>query len=364
LGPSFWKDKKVFLTGHTGFKGGWLGVWLESLGARVFGFALPPDTEPSLFELCGHGVASSSVFGDVRDLPLLRSSLIDADPDIVFHMAAQPLVRLSYRAPVQTYEVNVMGTVHLLEAIRELAQAKPSRSRAVVIVTTDKCYENREWYWGYRENDRLGGYDPYSNSKACAELVASCYRDSFFPPARYSEHRVAVASARAGNVIGGGDWSIDRLVPDLIKARSSQGKMRIRNPSSIRPWQHVLEPLSGYMALAEKLLTEGSRFSGGWNFGPEESSSKSVEWVVRKLEEMEGNPIGIDAASSGDAPHEARFLKLDCSKARQELGWTSRWNVLEALSRVLDWIRAYESGADMHAFCLSQIRDYEAASVH
>jgi len=286
---SFWHGKRVFLTGHTGFKGGWLALWLEKLGAVVTGYALDPSTHPSLHALASGRSTSNSVIADIRDLPRLRSALKECRPDVVFHLAAQPLVRHSYADPVETYSTNVMGTVNLLEATRACDSV-----RAVVVVTSDKCYENREWPWGYRENEPMGGYDPYSNSKGCAELVVASYRSSFFNEAHHSDHGVALATARAGNVIGGGDWSADRLVPDLLRAFGEGRTADIRNPHAVRPWQHVLEPLHGYMMLAERLFTEGPSWAQPWNFGPADTDARPVSWIADQLvaRVLDRRPVG------------------------------------------------------------------------
>ncbi|AFT84799.1 CDP-glucose 4,6-dehydratase [Paraburkholderia phenoliruptrix] len=349
---SFWQDKKVFLTGHTGFKGCWATLWLHALGARVTGYSLAPKTNPNLFSLARVGHNIDSIIGDIRDREHLLNAVKAAKPEVVIHMAAQPLVRESYVNPVETYETNVLGTVHLLDAIRQVPGV-----RAVVVVTTDKCYENREWEWGYRENEAMGGYDPYSSSKACAELVTSAYRNSFFELAKYSEHGVAVASARAGNVIGGGDWATDRLVPDIIRAIRDGETVHIRNPLAIRPWQHVLEPLNGYLVLAEKLYTEGVRHAEAWNFGPNDSDAQPVQVVVEQLTSQWGDGARWTLDSS-DHPHEARYLKLDCSKARARLGWRPRWNLTRALDNIVTWYKAADRQEDMRAITLAQIDEY------
>ena len=283
VSDNFWRGKRVFMTGHTGFKGSWLSLWLQSMGAQVVGYALAPPTNPSLFEVAEVGKGMTSIIGDIRDLEKLRAVFTEHKPDIVIHMAAQPLVRYSYIEPVETYATNVMGTVNLLEAVRSTPSVK-----AVVNITSDKCYENREWVWGYRENEAMGGYDPYSSSKGCAELVASAYRNSYFHPDKYQQHGVAIASARAGNVIGGGDWAGDRLIPDILRAIVLGEPVHIRSPHAIRPWQHVLEPLSGYLQLAQKLYTDGTAYAEGWNFGPNEEDAKPVQWIVEKLTESWG----------------------------------------------------------------------------
>ena len=284
--PAFWQNKTVFITGHTGFKGSWLSLWLQKLGAQVIGYALLPPTQPSLFELASVATGMVSIEGDIRDLETLKSAIKQHTPDIVIHLAAQSLVRYSYQHPVETYATNVMGTVNLLEAIRETAGVK-----VLLNITSDKCYENQEWVWGYRENEPMGGSDPYSNSKGCAELITAAYRQSFFKPANYAEHGVAIATARAGNVIGGGDWANDRLIPDILKAWLANEKVLIRHPHAIRPWQHVLEPLNGYLTLAEHLYQQGIRFNGGWNFGPFDSEAKPVSWIVEQLMLLWGDNV-------------------------------------------------------------------------
>ena len=353
IDKTFWKDRRVFITGHTGFKGSWLSLWLISLGAKVNGFALKPPTEPSLFELAHVDESiTSSTIADVRDSHALRVALHAAAPEIVIHMAAQPLVRESYRNPVETYTVNVMGTVNLLEAIRSCDSV-----RAVVNVTTDKCYKNQEWHWGYRENEPMGGYDPYSSSKACSELVTAAYRNSFFNPEDFESHGVALATARAGNVIGGGDWACDRLICDCVRALLVKEKIIIRNPNAIRPWQHVLEPLSGYMLLAQKLYKEGAFFAQSWNFGPNDEDAKPVEWIVQRLCERWGNEADY-VLDQDDQPHEATYLKLDCSKAKALLGWQPRWNLQQALDSIVQWTRGYQNNVDIKTLCLKQVDAY------
>jgi CDP-glucose 4,6-dehydratase len=358
MGMNFWDGKRVFLTGHTGFKGSWLCIWLHRLGAEVHGYALDPPTIPSLFELakvsdllCTHQIA------DVRDAATLAEAMQKVQPEIVIHMAAQPLVRDSYKIPVETYATNVMGTVHLLEAVRRCPSV-----RAVVNVTTDKCYENREWVWGYRENEPMGGFDPYSNSKGCSELITAAYRQSFFNPLQLNsstpQHDAAVATARAGNVIGGGDWATDRLVPDVIRSLLAIEPVRIRNPHAIRPWQHVLEPLSGYLRLAQCLYDYGAEYAEGWNFGPADDDAKPVEWIVSRTCELWGRGAFYEI-DAGDHPHEAHYLKLDCSKARMRLGWHPRWDLDKALTSILEWVKVYSSTCDMRLCCLEQIEAYE-----
>lgn len=350
---NFWKNKRVFLTGHTGFKGSWLSLWLQRLGAEVTGYALAPPTTPSLFELAKVNQGMSSIIADIRDSNRLTAELSKAAPEIVIHMAAQSLVRDSYKIPVETYSINVMGTVHLLEAARNCPTVK-----AVINVTTDKVYENREWPWGYRENEPFGGYDPYSNSKACSELVTAAYRSSYFNPVDYDHHGVAVASARAGNVIGGGDWATDRLLPDIFRAILTGKPVQIRNPHAIRPWQHVLEPLSGYLLLAQKLYECGPEYGEGWNFGPKDDDTKPVEWIVRRICEQWGDKARY-TVDAGSHPHEANYLKLDCSKASMKLDWHPRWPLERTIDGIIEWTRAYSEQQDLRAICLQQITTYE-----
>jgi CDP-glucose 4,6-dehydratase len=353
MDAAFWQGKRVFLTGHTGFKGGWLSLWLQQLGAEVTGYALEAPTTPSLFEVASVARGMVSIIGDVRDGEAIKRAMAQARPEIVIHMAAQPLVRYSYVNPVETYATNVMGVVNLLEAVR----ATPG-VRSVVNVTSDKCYENREWPWGYRENEAMGGYDPYSNSKGCAELVTAGYRSSFFNAEKYAEHGTALGSGRAGNVIGGGDWALDRLIPDMLRAIGAGQPVMIRNPHSIRPWQHVLEPLSGYLTLAEKLYTEGPVHAEGWNFGPHDTDAKPVEWIIERMTQEWG--AGASWSLDGqDHPHEATYLKLDCSKARGQLGWHPRWDIGQTIAKIVEWHKACDQGADMRAMTLAQITTYQ-----
>jgi len=349
---SFWVGKVVLLTGHTGFKGSWLSLWLQSMGANVIGYALPPPTNPSLFISANVANDMTSIAGDMRDFPALLSVVEKYQPEIIIHMAAQSLVRHSYANPVETYSTNVMGTVHLLEAARQADSV-----RAIINVTSDKCYENREWIWGYRENEAMGGYDPYSNSKGCAELVAAAYRNSYFNPASFADHGVGLASARAGNVIGGGDWAEDRLIPDIMRAITQNKPASIRNPHAIRPWQHVLEPLSGYLMLAEKLWKNGAAFGEAWNFGPNDEDAKPVQWIVEQLTKSWGEGASW-VLDGGDHPHEAHYLKLDCSKAKARLDWQPRWHLDETLNKIVDWQKNYLLGADMKAVTLKQIDVY------
>lgn len=349
--PAFWQGKKVFVTGHTGFKGSWLSLWLKSMGSDVCGLALKPPTTPSLFEEGRVADQLQSHVGDIRDYETVQSVMRAFDPEIVLHLAAQPLVRYSYKEPIETYATNVMGTVHVLEAARHTNSV-----RAIVNVTTDKCYENRHWVWGYRECDVMGGHDPYSNSKGCSELVTNSFRNSYF-----REGSIALASARAGNVVGGGDWAEDRLIPDILRAFGCGNSVVIRNPNATRPWQHVLESLSGYLMLAERLYENGQAFAEGWNFGPEDADVRPVEWIVDYMSTRwgEGARWKLDAASH---PHEAALLKLDISKAKYRLNWRPQWDLPKALDRIVDWHRAWIDQADMQAVCLNQIQQYQAES--
>ena len=350
INPAFWRDKRVWVTGHTGFKGAWLCLWLQALGARVSGYALSPPTKPSLFELARVAEGMTSTVGDIRDPDALRSALTNAQPQIVFHLAAQSLVRRSYRDPVETYATNVTGTVNVLEAIRQT-----SGVTAIVAVTSDKCYENRGTSVAYREDDALGGYDPYSSSKACAELVTASYRQSYWQdPAA-----PALASARAGNVIGGGDWAEDRLVPDALAAFAQGKPLHIRNPAAIRPWQHVLEPLAGYLTLAEKLYAGSAEYRSAWNFGPDARDTKPVTWVVEQLAHAWGNGAKWET-DGGNHPHEAVQLMLDCTKARKHLGWRPCLPLDEALRWVVDWHRASLAKANMRETSEAQIAQYQA----
>lgn len=353
----FWRGKRVFLTGHTGFKGSWLAIWLQSLGVELTGYALNPPTKPSLFEVARVGEGMRSIIGDIRDFSRLSVAMRDAQPEIVIHLAAQSLVRYSYTNPVETYATNVMGTVHVLESIRQVGGV-----RVVVNVTSDKCYENREWVWGYRENEPMGGHDPYSNSKGCSELATAAYRSSFFNVADYAKHGVALASARAGNVIGGGDWAKDRLIPDIIAAFLDQRPVIIRNPHAIRPWQHVLEPLRGYLMLSERLWHDGPQFAEGWNFGPDDEDAKPVQWIVERMAETWGDGAAW-SLDRGDHPHEAGYLKLDISKARGRLGWHPRWNLEVTLNHIVDWHRALQRDKEnMHDLTRNQIAQYDTTA--
>jgi CDP-glucose 4,6-dehydratase len=350
INPVFWKGKKVLVTGHTGFKGSWLALWLQNLGANVTGYSLPPPTNPNLFELAHVADKMNSIIGDVRDLKPIISCV--AETEIVIHLAAQSLVRASYDNPVETYSTNVMGTVNILEATRHSDTVK-----AVIIITSDKCYKNQEWVWGYRENEPMGGQDPYSNSKGCAELVTEAYRHSYFDTERYPQHGVAVASARAGNVIGGGDWAKNRLIPDIVNAFMEKRSVMIRHPNAIRPWQHVLEPLHGYLMLAERLWEKGPAFAEGWNFGPNEPDAKPVSYIVDKMAQLWGK----EACWKNDAsvhPHEANSLKLDCSKAKNRLKWQPKLPLKTALEWVIEWYQSYSQNEDMRNVTENQINRY------
>jgi CDP-glucose 4,6-dehydratase len=345
----FWPGRRVFVTGHTGFKGSWLSLWLKRLGAEVHGYATAPPTNPNLFTVAGAAAdLARHTVADVMDAEALRNALHAAAPEVVFHLAAQPLVRFSYQEPVTTYGVNVMGTVHLLEAVRTCDTV-----RAVVVITTDKCYENREWVWGYRESEPLGGKDPYSSSKACTELVTAAYRSSFL-----AAKGVGVASARAGNVIGGGDWATDRLLPDFFRALDSGRSLEVRHPQATRPWQHVLEPLSGYILLAQSLLADPSRYADAWNFGPRDGDTRTVRWILdyvgTRVPQSHWKPTGEQQHL-----HEAHSLRLDSSKAAIQLGWSPRWSLEAALDRTVAWHTKWVEGSDMHGVCLEQIREYE-----
>ena len=345
---SFWKGKKVFLTGHTGFKGSWLSLWLQNMGALVKGYSLDVNTKPALFIQANVAAEMESETGDIRNLEQLTKSMISFSPDILIHMAAQPLVRLSYQEPVDTYTTNVIGTVNVLEAAR-----KCSALKAIVSVTTDKCYENKEWEWGYRESEPMGGHDPYSSSKGCAELVTSAYRRSFFS----SEGTASLASARAGNVIGGGDWAEDRLIPDILRAFEKSKPVVIRNPLSTRPWQHVLEPLSGYLVLAQELFLNGDNFAEGWNFGPKDEDCKPVSLILDQMVKYWGTGASWELDKNIN-PHEAGFLKLDCSKALSRLKWKPKWNLQLTLRSIVEWHQIYSNGGDVKKQCLKEINTY------
>ncbi len=349
-----WRGRKVFLTGHTGFKGGWLALWLSQMGAHVRGYALDPATKPSFFETVRLGSELEDIRGDLRDSAALDRAMREFEPEVVFHLAAQPLVRRSYIDPVGTYTTNVIGTANVLEAIRTISSV-----RAAVVVTTDKCYLNREWHWGYRETDPLGGYDPYSSSKACVEILSASYRNSFFPSEKFSTHGVALATARAGNVIGGGDWSEDRLLPDLVRGFISGEPVLIRRPQAIRPWQHVLEPIAGYLALGERLLAGEIRFADGWNFGPWDDDAWPVGRIATEMTRRWGDGARW-VTDDSESVHEAGYLKLDSSKARSELHWLPRLRLQTALEWLVDWYQNWHHSADMRAYTLEQIDAYRA----
>jgi len=348
-----WKGRRVFLTGHTGFKGGWLSHWLASRGALIRGYALEPSTTPNLFTAASIAGVLDDVRGDVRDYRKLEASMKEFGSEVVFHLAAQPLVRRSYADPLGTISTNIIGTAHVMEAVRNTSSV-----RAVVGITSDKCYQNQEWAWPYREVDTLGGFDPYSASKACAEIVSAAYRSSYFPADRLHEHNVAVATARAGNVIGGGDWSEDRLIPDLIRGFQAKLPVLIRRPNSIRPWQHVLEPLHGYIMLAEKLLAKQTQFASSFNFGPSDEDPWSVERIANKLVDLWGEGAAW-IRDSDPSLHEDHYLRLDASRARTELGWRPRLGIERALEWSVNWYRSLQQGADMERVTRAQIASFE-----
>lgn len=350
----FWQNKRVLITGHTGFKGSWLSLWLQKLGSEVIGYALTPSSSPSMFNETNVAVEMQSIIGDIRDFEAIKKALVSTKPEIIIHMAAQPLVRRSYIDPIETYSTNVMGTVHLLEAARHSDTVK-----AIVNVTSDKCYENKELLRGYIENDQMGGYDPYSNSKACSELISSAYRSSFMNPNQYADHGIALATARAGNVIGGGDWSEDRLIPDIIKKLLANNPITLRNPHAIRPWQHVLEPLSGYLKLAQRLYENTSSVAEAWNFGPEADDAKSVEWITKELIKAWGENTSYLTHVSEQHLHETNTLKLDCTKSKNKLGWKPKWNTEQVLTKICAWHKAHISDKNMKDYTLNEISEYE-----
>ena len=354
MAADFWNGRRVFVTGHTGFKGGWFTLWLRKLEAVVAGYSLAPLAKPNLFEVAKVSDGIHNVIADINDFERLKAEMRRFEPEVVFHLAAQPLVRYSYDNPLETLQTNIMGTANVLEAVRQAPTV-----RAVVIITTDKCYENKDWEWGYRETDALGGYDPYSSSKAAAEIVTASYRNSFFPLDRYDEHQVAVATARAGNVIGGGDWSPDRLIPDLLRSFEAGRPIVLRNPGSVRPWQHVLEPLNGYLQLAQKLVETGPPFADSWNFGPSETDSISVLEIVKKMNNKFRTPVEVETGSSPQ-PHEAKVLRLDTSRARVNLGWRPVLTIDSAITWVVDWALSHQRGQDMRAATGQQIESYQA----
>ena len=350
MNQNFWRNKRVLLTGHTGFKGSWLSLWLSQKGARVTGYALAPPTQPSLYALAGVDQDIESIEGDIRDRDAVANAVSNTDPDIVLHLAAQSLVRDAYLHPLETFDTNVLGTANLLAALQN-----SDRAKAVVVVTSDKCYENQEWPWGYRENESMGGHDPYSASKGCAELVTASFRRSYFNEA----NSASVASARAGNVIGGGDFSTDRLVTDIVASIVAGKPVLIRKPDAVRPWQHVLEPLHGYLLLAEALCEHGHDFAEGWNFGPLDEDVRPVSWICDELTQRWGN----DASWIVDEhhhPHEATYLKLDSSKARQRLKWSSKLRLETALDRIVEWHRTALNDGDIRTHTLKEIQSYEA----
>jgi len=348
---NFWSNKKVFITGHTGFKGGWLSLWLQSLGAEVMGYALEPPTNPNLFQIANIQKDMHSIIGDIRNLITLKKTLKQFKPEIVIHMAAQPLVRYSYSNPVETYETNVMGTINLFEAVRATESVK-----VILNITSDKCYENSEIDQVFRESDPMGGYDPYSNSKGCAELISASYRLSFF---NNKDNYIALATARSGNVIGGGDWAEDRLIPDFMRSIKREAPIVIRNPNAIRPWQHVFEPLQGYLNLAQGLYNDGAKYAESWNFGPDSSEAKTVLWVAERLTYLWGKEASIKIESSLTNHHEAHFLKLDCTKAKTQLNWHPKWGLETALDRICAWYKAYLNGEDMREYSLNEIIAYK-----
>lgn len=347
VNASFWQGKKVLVTGHTGFKGSWLCLWLQQMNAELIGFSLAPNTEPNLFEKASVADNMKSIEGDIRTPDEILNICLKEQPEIIIHMAAQALVRYSYSNPIETYQTNVMGSLHILEAAKQCKSVK-----SIVMVTTDKCYENKEWVWAYRENDRLGGHDPYSSSKACMELLVDSYRKSYL----LGQHKCAVATARAGNVIGGGDWSQDRLIPDIIKSFTAQVSVSIRSPYSIRPWQHVLEPLSGYLLLAEKLYKEGGSYAEAWNFGPALEDAKNVEYIVTTLAAYWGDSQWV--IDNTEQLKESKVLKLDCTKAYEKLAWKGRWDINKSLERTVEWYQAEKKGMDMRQVCYEQIAEY------
>lgn len=347
-------NKKVFLTGHTGFKGAWLTMMLHQMGAEVTGYSLAPNTNPSLFEVIHGETLCHSIIGDLRDTKLLHQTMVECQPDVVFHLAAQPIVRTSYQIPAETFEVNAIGTANVLDGIRMLD--KPCVG---VMITTDKVYQNNETGQAYKEDDRFGGYDPYSASKACAELVIDSYRKSFFNPAKYNQHHKAIASARAGNVIGGGDWAADRLVPDIVRALSKNEAIQIRNPKAVRPWQHVLEPLSGYILLAQKLMEDPIRYAEGFNFGPNPADTLTVEEMTQMATEIWGSGTFVFPKLTNQ-PHEAGLLSLDITKAEKVLGWRPHLNARKALEMTLDWYKIfYNNPSDIGGLTVTQIKQFE-----
>jgi len=353
MNPEFWQNKQILITGHTGFKGSWLSLWLQSLGANVIGYALNPPTQPSLFAIADVAQGMISITGDIRNLEKLQGIMAQYQPQIVIHMAAQPIVRYSYEHPLETYTTNIIGTANLLEAVRHTESVK-----VVVSITSDKCYENKESVWGYRENETMGGKDPYSSSKGCAELIISAYRHSYFTPQNDESHGIALASVRAGNVIGGGDWAKDRLIPDIIRAIQAQKPVLIRNPQSTRPWQHVLEPLNGYLTVAEHLWEEGVKYAEAWNFGPNDDDAKPVSWIVQRLTHLWGDGASWHLDQK-EHPHEDHYLKLDCSKAKARLGWKPKLSLAVALEWIVEFYQGYFQQQDMRQLTQAQILRFQ-----
>jgi CDP-glucose 4,6-dehydratase len=349
----FWKNKRVLITGHTGFKGSWISLWLQQLGAEVIGYSLEPPTSPSMFDLAGIGDGMTSIIGDIRDYKNLEKIVNKYRPEIILHMAAQALVRRSYQDPTGTIEANVMGTVNILNTARAVDTV-----RVVTVVTSDKCYENQEWVWGYRETDPMGGHDPYSASKGCAEIVTAAFRDSYFDPKKFKEHGVAIASVRAGNVIGGGDWAEDRLIPDIVRSIVDGKPVFIRYPHAIRPWQHVLDPLNGYMRLMEKLWEDGELYGGAWNFGPSNDYIMPVGQLTERIVELWGAGASWEK-DEGNHPHEANYLKLDCSKARSELSWKPKLDLIKTVDWTVDWYKGHFDKKDARSLTLEQINEFE-----
>jgi CDP-glucose 4,6-dehydratase len=351
VNPSFWAGRKVFITGHTGFMGGWLTLTLARMGARVSGYALPPPTHPNLFTAARVDAACRTTIADVRDADALAKAVAKCQPDVVLHLAAQPLVRRGHVEPVETYATNVMGTVHLLDAVRRTPSAA-----AVIVVTTDKVYENREWSWGYRESDAIGGREPYGNSKACAELAVEAYRRSYF-----GVGHIGIATVRAGNIIGGGDWAVDRLIPDAVRAFADRKTLKIRNPDAVRPFQHVLDPVRGMLMLAERVAAKPGELDSGWNFGPAEDDTRAAGWMAERLAQLWG-PTARWQAEPTAGPHEAKLLVLSSAQAHTRLGWRPTWDAEAALVRTVTWYRAFYDGADMAPLTQSQINDHETIS--
>lgn len=354
MNPEFWKGKKVLLTGHTGFKGSWLSTWLKKLDVNLIGYSKSIPTKPSLFESVNLEKEMISITGDVCDLSHLETVIKDHCPQIIINMAAQSLVRESYKNPTETYQTNVIGTVNLLEAVRHNGQV-----RVVINVTSDKCYENTGKLTGYSEDDPIGGYDPYSSSKGCAELITSSYRNSFFNPNDFEQHQTAIASVRAGNVIGGGDWANDRLIPDIIRAIMKNEVVKIRNPNAVRPWQHVLEPLNGYLSLAEKLWNDGKDYSEGWNFGPNDDDIKPVSWIIERFSQLWGEKISYESNRNNHL-HEAHYLKLDSTKAKNKIGWSPKINIDLAIKWTVDWYKKFKQDKDMRLITEEQISEFSS----